>query len=177
MLCHQATHTFSSYDTIVYDTFALQAILLKDSISIKLTPINWAARPGFTYPYLVQYENVGTTVLGNVVASLQYDNSVLVYDSSSVIAANNGSSLSLNMGNILPGQTGSFVAYFTVKTTAALNSSFTSIANITTNTVNAIDTVKTTVRGSYDPNDKQATPTLTPQQVTDGTDIDYTIRF
>jgi uncharacterized repeat protein (TIGR01451 family) len=172
------THSFSTFDTLVNDTFALQAAVLKDSIAVKLTPTNWAARAGRSYPYLVSYENVGTTVLSNTLVSLNYDNGLLNYDSSSVGGVTNGgSSLILNIGNIMPGQTGSFVTYFKVKTNAVLNSSFTSVANITTNTVSAADTVKSIIRGSYDPNDKQATPSLTLQDVGDGKNIDYTIRF
>jgi len=171
-------HTFNSYDTLVLDTFALQATILKDSISIKLTPTNWAARPGRSYPYLVSYENVGTTVLSNTVVSLHYENSILTYDSSSnPTVTNNGNSLALNMGNLVPGQTGNFMAYFKVKTSAFLGSSFTSIANIANNTVSANDTAKSIVRSSYDPNDKQATPSLTLQDVGGGKNIDYTIRF
>jgi uncharacterized repeat protein (TIGR01451 family) len=172
------THNFTSYDTLVIDTFALQPTVLKDSISIKLTPTNWAARAGRSYPYLVNYENVGTTVLTTPIIHFNYDSSLLIYDSSSVSGVtNNGNNLSLNIGNIVPGQTGSFVAYFTVKTTAVLGSTVTSVASITTNTVNAIDSVTIFVRGSYDPNDKQATPNLTTQQVADGDYINYTIRF
>lgn len=172
------THNFSTYDTLVIDTFALQASILKDSISIKITPTNWAARAGRSYPYLVSYENVGTTVLSNAIIGLQYDNSLLNYDSSSVGAVtNSGNKLSVNMGNLLPGQTGNFIAYFKVKTTAALSSSVVSIANISTNTVAANDTITTIIRGSYDPNDKQATPSLTLQEVSGGKHIDYTIRF
>jgi uncharacterized repeat protein (TIGR01451 family) len=172
------THTFTNYDTLVIDTFALQPNVLKDSISIKLTPISWAARAGCAYPYLVSYENVGTTVLSKTFIDLHYDNSLLNYDSSSNNAvANNGSNLSVNMGNILSGQTGGFIAYFNVKATAALGSSVVSTASITTNSVAANDTITTIVRGSYDPNDKQATPFLTTQQVGEGKYIDYTIRF
>jgi uncharacterized repeat protein (TIGR01451 family) len=170
------THTFSSYDTLVIDTFALQPNVLKDSLTIKLT--SWGARPGFLNAHILSYENVGTTVLSNAAVSLHYDSSLLGYDSSSVNAiTNSGINLSVNVGNLLPGQTGSFVAYFTVKTTATLGSNVVSIANITTNTVAAKDTVQSIVRGSYDPNDKLATPSLTLQDVGDGKNIDYTIRF
>ena len=160
------------------DTFALQPTVLKDSISIKLTPTNWAARPSFSYPYLVSYENVGTTALATPIIHFNYDNSLLVYDSSSVSGVvNNGNSLSLNIGNIVPGQTGSFVVYFTVKPTAALGSTVTSIASINANSASGVDSVTTIIRGSYDPNDKQATSSLTTQQIGDGDYINYTIRF
>ncbi len=173
------THNFTTYDTLVIDTFALQPNVIKDSIAIKLTPTNWAARPGCSYPYWMQYENVGTTILSTPTIHFNYDSSLLIYDSSSVNGvANNGNNLSLNIGNIVPGQAGYFAAYFTVKTTASLGSTVTSVASINTNSVNATDTATTIVRSSYDPNDKQATPNLSVAQVADNNHwIDYTIRF
>ncbi|MFY7885793.1 MAG: hypothetical protein ACOVOV_13225, partial [Dolichospermum sp.] len=46
---------FGRYDTLVnVPPIALQRAIIKDSLSTKITPINWAARPGFVYPYLVQ---------------------------------------------------------------------------------------------------------------------------
>jgi uncharacterized repeat protein (TIGR01451 family) len=127
----------------------------------------------------VSYENVGTTVLSTPIINFNYDSSLLVYDSSSVTGVtNNGNNLSLNIGNIVPGQTGSFIAYFTVKTTAVLGSTVTSATSINAGSVNATDSVTTIVRGSYDPNDKQATPNLTVAEVADNNHwIDYNIRF
>jgi uncharacterized repeat protein (TIGR01451 family) len=161
----------------VYDTFALKLNTLIDSVSIKVTPLNWAARPGFAYPYFIQYENGGTTVLSPAI-NFNYDNSLLTYDSSSNnLVTNNGGNLGLSIGNLLPSQTGSFVAYFKVKTTAVLGTSLLSVANISSGVSNAVDSVKSVIRGSYDPNDKQATPTITKQDALDGKFINYTIRF
>jgi hypothetical protein len=47
-----ATYNFTTYDTIVSKSYALQPNTVKDSLAIKLTPLNWAARPGFAFPYL-----------------------------------------------------------------------------------------------------------------------------
>ncbi|MFY7964719.1 MAG: DUF7619 domain-containing protein [Chitinophagaceae bacterium] len=169
---------FSSYDTLVnLPDIALKPNTLIDSVSIKATPINWAARPGFRYAYNIQYENIGTTILSPNI-NFSYDNSLLTYDSSSNNAVvNNGSSLSLSTGNLLQGQTGSVIAHFKVKTTAALGTDLLSVASISGGTSNAIDSVKSVIRGSYDPNDKQATQTITKQDVVDGKFINYTIRF
>ncbi|MBL0357211.1 MAG: hypothetical protein IPP72_10150 [Chitinophagaceae bacterium] len=41
----------------------------------------------------------------------------------------------------------------------------------------SIDSSSITIRGSYDPNDKQATTQLTPSQVASGSYIDYIVRF
>ncbi len=171
------THNLTSYDTLIIDTFALQPNTLKDSLSIVATPINFAARPGFKYAYNIQYENVGTTVLSPTI-NFSYDNNLLTYDSSSNNAVvNNGSSLSLSQGIFAPGQAGSFTAYFKVKTTAALGTDLLAVASISAGNCNNVDSIKTVVRGSYDPNDKYATPTLTLQDVANRKYINYTIRF
>jgi uncharacterized repeat protein (TIGR01451 family) len=168
----------NSYDTVVnLPDIALQPTVLIDSLSIVATPINWAARPGFKYPFLIQYENVGTTFLNSIV-NFNYDNNLLSYDSSSnAWVTNSGSSLSLAVGNLQPGQTGSFIAYFKVKQTATLGDNLISVATINATNANAIDSIVTVVRGSYDPNDKKATPSLTTQEVNEGKYIYYTIRF
>lgn len=172
------THTFNTYDTIVYDTFSLQPTVLKDSLAIKLTPIKWAARPGFKYPYLLQYENVGTTVLSNAVVSFHFNNNLLGYDSCSLAGAIAGSStVSINVGNLVPGQTGNCMMYCHVISTDTLNTILISWASIAITTSSATDSIRSIIRGSYDPNDKQATPSLTTQQVSEGKYIDYTIRF
>ncbi len=172
-----ATYNFTTYDTIVSKDYALQANTIKDSFAIKLTPLNWAARPGFSFPYFISYENAGTTTLSpNIV--FNYDDTRLTYDSSSNSGViNNGNNLSLSAGSFVPGQQGNFTAYFKAKTTAAIGDSLFAKATISDNAVTAADSSKILIRGSYDPNDKQATPELSPLQVANGTYIDYTIRF
>ncbi|MES2848342.1 MAG: T9SS type A sorting domain-containing protein [Bacteroidota bacterium] len=171
------TYAFTNYDTIVTSDFALQANIIKDSLSIKLTPTNWAARPGFSFPYVISFENAGTTILSpNIVFS--YDDTKLDYDSSSNTAIiNNGNNLSLSVGSFVPGQQGSFTAYFKLKTTVALGDSLLSKAMASASSYQAADSNITIVRGAFDPNDKQATPQLSPSQVAYGDYIDYTIRF
>lgn len=171
-----ATYHFTTYDTIVSKEYALQANSIKDSLAIKLTAIS-RARPGFSFPYLISFENAGTTSLSSNVI-FNYDNTRLGYDSSSNTAViNDGTKLSLDAGNIVPGQQGSFIAYFKLKPTAIIGDSIVSKATISSGTVTAADSTVTLIRGSFDPNDKQATPQLTPLQVANGDYIDYTIRF
>lgn len=170
--------SFSSYDTLVnLPDIALQPNTLKDSLSIVATPVNFAARPGFKYAYNIQYENIGTTFLSPNI-NFSYDNSLLTYDSSSNNSVvNNGSSLNLSQGIFAPGQTVSFTAYFRVRTTAVLGTDLLAVANISAGNCNNVDSITTTIRGSYDPNDKNATPTLTLQDVVNKKYINYTIRF
>jgi uncharacterized repeat protein (TIGR01451 family) len=171
-----ATYNFTTYDTIVSKDYALQANTIKDSLAIKLTAVS-RARPGFSFPYWISYENAGTTNLSpNIV--FNYDNTNLTYDSSSNAAVvNNGNTLSLSTGSLVPGQQGNFTAYFRVKATAALGDSLFAKATLSDNAVAAADSNQTVIRGSFDPNDKQATPELSPLQIANGTYIDYTIRF
>lgn len=171
------THNFSRYDTLVNDTFALQPIVIKDSLTLTITPLGWAARPGFEFPYLISSENVGTTIL-NPTLILTYDTSKLTYNNSSNLAVvNSFNQLVLSTTNMVPGQIENFVAYFTIKPTTVIGEIIKSTVTVTAATASATDSSAVTVRGSFDPNDKQATPVLTPAQVAAGTYINYTVRF
>lgn len=167
------------YDTTVtLPNIALQLTTLKDSLSTKITPINWDARPGFVYPYLVHYKNVGSTTI-NATASLQYNNALLNYDSSSNSAVTNtGTQLNLALNSFMPGQEASYIAYFRVKPSGSLlGQVLNGYSNITGGTATAIDSTRITIGGSYDPNDKLSTPQLSTTQVSEGQFINYTIRF
>jgi uncharacterized repeat protein (TIGR01451 family) len=169
-------HNFSSYDTLVIDTFALQPNTIKDSLSFLAYPTNWAARPGFSFPYLISAENVGTTNT-NPTINFMWDSATLILDSTSNAGINVGNNISWGISNFVPGQIENVVVYFRVKPTTALGDSIKYTATIMGGTSTAIDSGKIIVRGSYDPNDKQATPVLTPIQCALGKDINYTIRF
>jgi uncharacterized repeat protein (TIGR01451 family) len=162
---------------LVVDTFALQPTIIKDSLSIVAAPINLAARPGFSFPYLISSENVGT-ITTNPTIHFVWDSSKLILDSTSNIAAMNvGNDLSWGISNLAPGQIDNVVAYFRVKTTTAIGDSINHIATISDGVTSATDSGRVIVRASYDPNEKQATPVLTPAQCALGKYIDYTINF
>ena len=170
-------YNFTSYDTLVVRNFALQPTTTIDEIRIRTFPVNWAARPGFSFPYLVRYENTGTTTLNPTIA-FTYDNTRLDYDSSSDVRVNQtGNNLTLNTTNLVTGDGGSFVLYFRLKTTVPIGDTVKAIAMVTANSFSDHDSVTTRVGGSFDPNDKHATPQLSPSQVANGDYIDYTIRF
>ena len=97
------SYNFTSYDTIVSKDFVLQANSVKDSLTIKLTALAAAARPGFSFPYVITYENAGTTVLSPTI-TVNFDNTKLIYDSSSIAVSRNGNELLLSDGSIFPGQ-------------------------------------------------------------------------
>jgi uncharacterized repeat protein (TIGR01451 family) len=170
-------YNFISYDTLVIKDFALQANTIIDELTLHITPINWAARPGFSFPYLISYENTGTTTLSpNIV--FDYDETRLNYNTSSVAGVvDNTSTLTYSTGSLQPGQSGSFIGYFNLKSTAVIGDSLKSNATMNAGTYEITDINTVPIRGSFDPNDKQATPQLSPSQVANGKYIDYTIRF
>ncbi|MEO8768789.1 MAG: hypothetical protein ABI402_01845 [Ferruginibacter sp.] len=170
-------YNFSNYDTLVTNNFALQANATADSLTISVTPLSWAARIGHPMPYIIHYENSGTTTLAPVI-NFNYNNSQLVYDSSSNAAViSNTNSLQLNETNMVSGESRSFFAYFTVAATAVLGDTVRVHAHAGAGTATAVDSAANQVRGPFDPNDKSATPALTPDQVANGEYINYNIRF
>ncbi|MFT3911685.1 MAG: SdrD B-like domain-containing protein [Ferruginibacter sp.] len=172
----QYNYHFTSYDTLVTGDFALQATTTIDSLSIGITNVNFA-RPGFQFPYVIAYSNGGTTTLSpNIV--LNYDNTRLIYDSSSNAAViNTGNSLTLAEPGFVAGAQNNFVAYFRVNPAAVIGDSLRAYAHISGGTAAASDSNVVAIRGAYDPNDKTATPKLLPSQVINGDYINYTIRF
>ena len=169
-------HTFSTYDTLVNDLIALQPTVSIDSLTLAATAVN-TPRPGFSFYYNISYENVGTTVVSPNI-SFNYDNSRLIYNSSSnASVTDNGSSLSLAEPNFTPGSHKSFTVFFTVKNTTPIGNIINGLATITANSFTATDSVRSTVIGSFDPNDKEASSQLTTRQVDDGKFVNYLIRF
>lgn len=170
------SYNFTSYDTIVSKDFAIQANSVKDSLTIKLTALTAAARPGFSFPYVITYENAGTTIMSPTI-TFNFDNTKLIYDSSSIAVSSSGNELLLSDGSIHPGEQKSFISYFKLKTTVAIGDSLTGMVTINDNNTRTFDSCKTFILGSYDPNDKEATSTLSLSQVASGEYIDYTIHF
>ncbi|HMG82686.1 MAG TPA: T9SS type A sorting domain-containing protein [Ferruginibacter sp.] len=171
------TYNFTSYDTLTTQDYALQPTASVDSLTVKLMSYPNHARPGFQFVCPVNYANVGTTTLSPVIV-LNYDDQTLVYDSSSNPSViNNGDSLSLAAGTFVPGQQNSFTAYFTVKVSAIIGDTVVTKVGIAGGSAKAADSIENLISSSYDPNDKEATPILTPQDVANGKAINYTIRF
>lgn len=173
----QADFYFTSFDTLVVKDFGFQQTATVDSLGIAITAINFAARPGFSFPYQVAYQNSGTTSL-NAAVVLNYDPSRVTYDSSSNPAViNTGSSLVLSEPVFAPGMQKNFTGYFTVHPSAVIGDSLRAGAHIQSGSIAAKDTSVREISGSFDPNDKSATPKFTTTQVAGGDYIYYTIRF
>ncbi|RYZ48021.1 MAG: hypothetical protein EOP49_19750, partial [Sphingobacteriales bacterium] len=171
-----ATYVFNSFDTLVYGAFALQPTITIDSL--RVTIVNGSTpRPGFDFGYTVNYENVGTTVLSSNM-QIAYDAANLTYvDASIPGVTNNAGVLTIPAINTTPGDRGSFSVSFNVSSGAQLNYTLLGVISATINASIVRDSIFNLISGSYDPNNKNATPSLTPAQVSDGTFINYLVRF
>ena len=170
--------TFNRYDTtVIAKDIALYPTITFDSLSIAITPLTLAGRPGGNLTYHVSFTNEGSTLLTpNVV--FNYDNSLLTYSNSNMpLAANTGNSITLNYGSLASLRKADFIINFKVKTTAQMGDIVKANVAINGGSAIATDSVSNVLVSSFDPNDKQATPTLTPTQVVKGDRIRYTIRF
>ncbi|HMO62927.1 MAG TPA: hypothetical protein PKC39_11390 [Ferruginibacter sp.] len=168
---------FTAYDTAVTQHFALLPSIAFDSVRINITPLLWAARPGFDYNYSIHYENTGTNIVSPVI-NVSYDNHNLVYTGTTETGIIHApGNLQLTANELLPGERRDFTANFKVNTNAVLGNSIAAIATISVANASSIDSAVVIVQGSFDPNDKRATYTLTPGQVADGAYIHCYIRF
>jgi uncharacterized repeat protein (TIGR01451 family) len=160
--------------------FAIQSLGTFPDIALSLTSGN--ARPGFNSSSTLTYKNVGTTILNGTI-TLTLD-AKQTFVSADVTPTQNGNVLTWNYTNL---QLFDFKNInITLKTlvTATLNSTAITTANSTitgatdANPLNNSDTTRITVRGSYDPNDKQVDKTAI-KTVTSiaTTPLTYTIRF
>ena len=169
-------YIFNSFDTLVSQLYAFQPQVSADSVSVSLARIN-PARRGFVCGFQLHYENVGTTTLPASIV-IGYNPSYFSYLSANMPGVtNNGNQLTIPAINLSPGDDGNINLYFNVLQTATLGDTTYLQAQATAGTSVMHDSVYAIITGSFDPNDKNATPTLTPQQVAAGTFINYFIRF
>jgi uncharacterized repeat protein (TIGR01451 family) len=102
----------------------------------------------------------------------------MVYDSvSNPSVTASGNQLTLQVNSLPFGTRDNFIGYFTIKPTAILGNTYWGYVTMTGQTLTAEDSALSLIGGAFDPNDKQGTPLLTPDQVSNGKYIDYTIRF
>lgn len=170
------SHVVSRYDTLINDLVALQPTLLFDSIRINIIPVT-AMRPGFLFRYEVNYENIGTTNVSPQI-TLPFSTSVLTFQSASnPLVLLSGNSLQLNESLMSPGTAKRFWAEFLVSTSANLGDTIRATVQATYGAGLSADSAYSVVTGSFDPNDKQATPSMKVSEVVAGKFIKYLIRF
>jgi uncharacterized repeat protein (TIGR01451 family) len=160
--------------------FALRSSGTFPDIALSLTSGN--ARPGFNSISTLTYKNVGTTTLNGTI-TLTLD-AKQTFVSADVIPTQNGNVLTWNYTNLLPFDFKNINITLKTLVTTPLSSLAVSTVNSTitgatdANPLNNSETTQITVRGSYDPNDKQVDKTAI-KTVTSiaTTPLTYTIRF
>jgi uncharacterized repeat protein (TIGR01451 family) len=172
------SYNINSFDTTIISDYTLQnASQPFDSLSSYIIPLFGAARPGFSYPVGVTYTNEGNALL-NSSLRISYDSNKLHFNSTTYVSLiDSGKFLLIPASNLLPGQRVSFMIDFTVKSNAVLGDTIKLVSTVNTLTVSCIDSVQTRIVGSFDPNDIQATESLTTVQVAQSKPIKYIIRF
>ena len=171
-----ATYVFSSFDTLVNDTYALQPTVMLDSLRVSMVN-NFTPRPGFDFGYTINYENVGTTVIASNM-KIAYDATNLSFIDATIPGVTNAAGvLTIPVINTTPGDKESFSVAFTLNASAVLGDTLLGVVSASVNAGSVSDSVFNIITGSYDPNDKNATPVLSPQQVSDGSYINYIVRF
>ena len=172
------TYNFTTYDTTVTKDIALQPNVVLDSVAINVIPMVMNAVQGGSMPYWIQYSNAGTTVLSPTV-SLAYNNYLLAYDSctdANAVATANG--IVTGELNMQPSKTNNLISYFTIKPSANIGDTLTTVYNISTANTSQTDSFYMIIEGGIAPaNGQRATPSLTQAQVAAGKDIVYTIGF
>lgn len=171
-------YNFTSWDTVVTKDIALQPTVVKDSVYINVLPMVMNAVQGGAMPYYVSYDNAGTTLLSPLV-SLTYNNYLLAYDSctdATAVATANG--IITGEPNMQPGKRNDFVSYFTVKPSANIGDTLTTVFSITSPNASQSDSIYMIVEGGTpSPDAQRATPSLTDVQVAAGKEIVYSIGF
>ena len=178
-----AAITFSTYGNLSggHD-FALQPTPNQQDLAVTLTPVT-LARPGFAVTYRLTARNVGTVALAQPVLTLAHD-PLLAFVSSSLPATASGTTHTINLPPLQPGETHNVDVLFQLAVTAPLGHNLTATAtlgplagDLTSADNTEVNTL--TVTGAYDPNDISVNyPTLTlPQVQTASRSLDYTVRF
>ena len=168
---------YTFYDsTVNVGNIPIRLTSIVDSLSIATFQYAFA-RPGGKYPIAIYYKNVGSTTLSPTV-TLTYNTAKLIYDScNNTSAVHSGSSISFNVNNLQANQYGYAIVYFRIKPSVSIGDSIKINSTITGGSASAQDNFSIAVRGSFDPNEKDATPMLTTTELAGGNYIDYTIHF
>ena len=160
--------------------FAIQSLGTFPDIALSLTSGN--ARPGFNSISTLTYKNVGTTTLNGTI-TLTLD-AKQTFVSADVIPTQNGNVLTWNYTNLQPFEVKNINITLKTLVTAPLSSRVFSTAQSTitgatdANNANNSEETGVTVRGAYDPNDKQVSPSVVGSNGGIATrPLTYTIRF
>jgi len=174
--------TYFNTDSV---SFALQPIAGKQDLKISLIPVT-PARPGSVLQYRLAYRNQGTTTIPNATIQLVKSSKLNFLSASFNSTSQNGDTLRWEYSDVQPWETGNILINFQTGVPPSVNNNDTlrSVATIfpVNGDVTPSDNVSSLLQrvvGSYDPNDKTESHagTLSPQQVSGGDYLTYTIRF
>jgi uncharacterized repeat protein (TIGR01451 family) len=174
--------SFKNKDSI---SFAVAAAGVKKDLQLSLQSVN-TMRPGFEASYRIDYSNAGNTIITNSVVKfvkpVHTDFVSASVTPSSVVT----DTITWNIGSLLPFESAGITVVLKSHTPPAVNMGDTLqlvalILPVTDDLspANNADTLKQTVRGSMDPNDKQENHngTLYIEQLQAGQPLTYTVRF
>lgn len=148
---------------------------------LRVSMANAPFRPGFTSSIWISYQNLGNTVESGTVTFQHPSN--LGYTSSTPAPSSVGTGLlNFSFTNLFPQETRYINLYMTLPATVPLGTAMPVSAAVPTpggdTTANNLVAYTDTVIGSYDPNDKQVSPSFGPEGfVLPGEQLTYTIRF
>jgi uncharacterized repeat protein (TIGR01451 family) len=162
--------------------FGLVPIANKNDLKITLTN-TIPARAGRGVGYRIFYKNVGTTIQNGTI-NLKYSGIMNFSTATPIPSSNVSQNLSWNFANLKPLETRGIDVYFSIPTTATINTNLQNIASINSapsdeSPSNNADTLNHNVIASFDPNDKAVLPlgNILPSFISAGKYLDYTIRF
>lgn len=168
---------FTNSDTIVARYFALQTAGNLDSLLVSIIATG-PARPGFGLTYKVLYENIGTTAI-NGALNFNFPNNKLSYISASIpgVSESAGNLSFPPLVGIQPGSSQSIDLNFRVSSTGQIGDTIVCSFYANVNSRHFSDYLTLLTQGSFDPNDKIATPALSSLEISQNHFINYLIRF
>jgi uncharacterized repeat protein (TIGR01451 family) len=175
----------SSFKNVDSISFAVVAAGVKNDLQLSLQAVN-TMRPGFEASYRIDYSNSGNTVIANSVVKLVKPALTDFVSASITPSSVVDNTITWNTGSLVPFESGAVTVVLRSHTPPAVNLGdtlqLTALISPVTDDLSPADnadTLKQTVRGSMDPNDKQENHngTLYIEQLQAGQSLTYTIRF
>lgn len=174
-LFHAATQPNSNYGFGVHFTEGI--------VDLSIDMVNWEPfRPGFDNKITLTVQNTGNETVQNAqVFAILPSTLSIDWITPSGLATVSNDTIFWNIASIESFASMSIQIEVTLSVNAPIGSTLSLYGHVdATNDVDATNNeiwLSEIVVGSYDPNDKYAVDGITPQEVVDGTPIDYIIRF
>jgi uncharacterized repeat protein (TIGR01451 family) len=174
--------TLVNFGDTAWADFAITPVANVNDLKIDLTAYNIPI-PNLNAMYRIHYQNVGTTTQTADI-TFDYGSYPLTYLSSTVTpSGTSGNTLSWNIPNLAPLQSGNIDVTFWVDSLAQLNYTYTMVGNVfsaanDSTPLNNTDTLTPTVLTSYDPNFKEVSADkILQSQLNTADALQYTVHF